>query len=54
MNVRLARMSILFFFLFYFCCLTELFTILESQNPWIGELSVVEKRRSTDFQALKL
>ena len=33
---------------------TRPFTILEHQNPWIGEFYVVQERRTTDFKALKL
>ena len=33
---------------------TSPFTILESQNPWIDELYVVQECRSTDFKAPKL
>ena len=32
---------------------TRTFKVLESQNPWFDELNVVQKRRATDFQALK-
>ena len=33
--------------------LAEYFTILEHLNPSIHEINVVEKRRSTDFDAVK-
>ena len=30
------------------------FTMIESQNPWIDRLYAVQKRRSTNFETLKL
>ena len=35
-------------------CPTGPFTILEPQNPWVGEFHVVGERRTTDFKAPKL
>ena len=38
---------------FQYYYLTEHFTILEPQNPEIGEHGVIQKNESTDFMALK-
>ena len=41
-------------FLYLVSCPTSPFTILEPQNPWIGEFYVVQERRAMDFRAPNL